>query len=70
MRALLLACAATLAACNLGQSGPPPTAPAKPAVAQLAQPALAVDGTFSDGTPVTLDALKGRPWVVHLWLPG
>ena len=41
---------------------PPPSAPKLPA--------LRLKGSFSDGTPLELDALKGRPWVVNLWLPG
>jgi cytochrome oxidase Cu insertion factor (SCO1/SenC/PrrC family) len=45
---------------------PNATAP-RPAIHQ---PALVLSGSFSDGTPLTLANLHGRPWVVNLWLPG
>lgn len=41
------------------RSAPPP-----------AGPELLLRGAFTDGTPLSLEALRGRPWVVNVWLPG
>ncbi|MBS2027682.1 MAG: hypothetical protein JST54_07260 [Deltaproteobacteria bacterium] len=59
-----------LAACSVQPpSAPAPAPTTTPAPARPSTPLL-LKGSFSDGTPLELDALKGRPWVVNLWLPG
>lgn len=69
VRRLLLPALLGLLACNAPRTQPA-RAPAPAAPPLQPQPAVTLSGTFSDGTPLTLAALKGRPWVVNLWLPG
>jgi len=69
-RVTWLAGALALAACSVPPSNAPAPVPAtSPAKARPHTP-LILKGSFSDGTPLELDAVKGRPWVVNLWLPG
>lgn len=69
MRRLLFLAVLGLWACNAPGHGRA-VAPVKVAPVALPQPRVMLRGSFSDGTPLTLEALKGRPWVVNLWLPG
>ena len=50
--------------CTSRKSEPPPPA------AEPAYPPLTLRGSFSDGTPLSMETLRGRPWVVNVWLPG
>lgn len=62
MRKLLLG-ALVLAGCHFD-------APTQPAPAAPQQPRAVVEGTFTDGTPLNLEALAGKPYVVNVFLPG
>jgi len=63
-----------LMACSRPAGQPPRGPQPKPTplhtLAHPREPGLLLDGSFSDGTPLNLENLRGRPWVVNLWLPG
>jgi hypothetical protein len=64
LRQALLGALLLASACTARKTEPPPAA------APATFPPLTLRGSFSDGTPLSMEALRGRPWVINVWLPG